>query len=541
MAGRTITGIEGERFPRIGDTMTYKVIFDASINPTDIKDEDIKWQLYWADEFSEYKEVDFSRLKTGKQTTYKFLNNLADKNLQLKVSYKNEKAELHIVPTRGDSKIIDVFFLNNEYKPLQTIPPYGQGIILQMYTVNMKGRLINFNVYDLVNGKDVVVGKNNQPLKVEQNNGIVKSEQIILNIGMPLQTQKDMSSEQHQYKVKIWEHNNETNIYEEPLKVRNQQTSYQPPQDTQAPQKTGLPEPKPKNEDKKEDKKCFCEKEFSEDDIKAFYNSKQLFTHKKCPLPAEHKTYKAFTLALNKAMKEYDINTCLRKAHFLAQVQVESDRLNTTIEYDTGWDYDHSTHFAAYNTFRPYVNYKKDKKLEEALKKKYTPQEIAKLHRGYERYNECISHGHTTKGDGPKYKGRGLLQLTWKDTYEAYFAYIKHPEYITNPDLIANSIDNACNASAWYWKYRSQLKDLNIAADRDDVYYINIGVNGGFNHFDVRINNIKKILGLMKVKEKCKNIKNLDKELGKYKYSTSKIGEKKYGKIKKSTFEKYDD
>ena len=541
MAGRTIIGIEGERFPRIGDTMTYKVIFDVSVNPTDIKDEDIKWQLYWADEFSEYKEVDFSRLKIGKETTYKFLNNLANKNLQLKVSYKNEKAELHIVPTMGDSKIIDVFFLNNEYKPLQTIPPYGQGIILQMYTVNMKGRYINFNVYDVVNGKDVVVGKNNQPLRIEQNNGIVKSEQIILNIGMPLQTQKDMDSEQHQYKVKIWEHNNETNVYEEPLKVRNQQSSYQPPQDTQAPQKTGLPEPKPKNEDKKDDKKCFCEKEFSEDDIKAFYNSKQLFTHKKCPLPAEQKTYKAFTLALNKAMKEYDINTCLRKAHFLAQVQVESDSLNTTIEYATGWDYDHSTHFAAYNTFRPYVNYKKDKKLEEALKKKYTPQEIKKLNRDYERYNECIRHGHTTKGDGPKYKGRGLLQLTWKDTYEAYFAYIKHSEYITSPDMVANSIENACNASAWYWKYRSQWGNLNIPADNDDVYYINFGVNGGFNHFDVRINNIKKILGLMKVKERCKNITNLKKELGKYKYSTSGVKDKKYGQSKKSTLEKYDD
>uniref|UniRef100_UPI00226A2A88 glycoside hydrolase family 19 protein n=1 Tax=unclassified Chryseobacterium TaxID=2593645 RepID=UPI00226A2A88 len=261
------------------------------------------------------------------------------------------------------------------------------------------------------------------------------------------------------------------------------------------------------------------------EDIEAFYNSKQLFTDPKCPLPPNQKTYKIFTSALNKAMKDYEINTCLRKAHFLAQVQVESDRLNTTIEYASGWDYDHTTHYQAYLAYKNTTD--------PAIKKRNF--------RGFKRYEECIGHGHDVKGYGPKYKGRGLLQLTWKDTYQAYFDYLKHPEYITNPNLVANNLENACNASAWYWKYRSQLHDLNIAADRDDVYYINIGVNGGFTHFDVRIKNVKKILELMKVKEQCKNINSLQKELGKYKYSTSKIDERGYGKRNKSRFEKYDD
>ncbi len=68
-------------------------------------------------------------------------------------------------------------------------------------------------------------------------------------------------------------------------------------------------------------------------------------------------------------MKDNNINTCLRKAHFLAQIETESDRLNTTMEYASGWDYDHSTHQEGYDSFKPYANYKKDKKLNVELHK----------------------------------------------------------------------------------------------------------------------------------------------------------------------------
>ncbi|WP_265429375.1 glycoside hydrolase family 19 protein [Chryseobacterium sp. YIM B08800] len=284
----------------------------------------------------------------------------------------------------------------------------------------------------------------------------------------------------------------------------------------------------------KEKEKCFCEKEFTKEDIMSFYNSKKLFTAKNCPLPDEMKTYQAFTDALNKAMKDYDINTCLRKAHFLAQIEAETG-LATTIEYADGWDYDHTTHIDAHNKYKLYLDNKKRKD------NPYLNYNTIQLKRSYNRYKECISHQNNTKGDGPKYKGRGLLQLTWKDTYIYYFDYIKQPNYIDSPNIVAEDINYTCSASAWYWKFHSAWKDLNIAADRDDIYYINIGVNGGFNHFDVRIKNVKKILETMKVKEDCINIDKLEKELGKYKYSTSKIKDYSYGKKQKAKFEKYDD
>ncbi|MCT2561953.1 glycoside hydrolase family 19 protein [Chryseobacterium herbae] len=287
--------------------------------------------------------------------------------------------------------------------------------------------------------------------------------------------------------------------------------------------------------EEKDDKKCFCEKEFTEEDIKSFYNSKKLFTAKNCPLPDGMKTYKAFTDALNKAMIDNNINTCLRKAHFLAQIETESDRLNTTMEYASGWDYDHSTHQEGYESFKPYVNYKKDKKLSVELHKKFNAQEIKQIQRAYNRYNECIKHGHNVKGYGPKYKGKGLIQLTWKDTYEKYFKHIGKKELIDTPEVVANDLTYTCDSAAWFWDDRQ----LGNYADKDDLIFISVRINGGLNGFDHRKTNVKSIIKLMKIEEKCKT--NKLKPIGTYTYETSGIKNLKWGKNNKAKIKKFDD
>ncbi len=285
----------------------------------------------------------------------------------------------------------------------------------------------------------------------------------------------------------------------------------------------------------KDDKKCFCEKDFTEDDIKSFYKSKKLFTAKNCPLPDGMKEYKAFTEALNKAMKDNHINTCLRKAHFLAQIETESDKLNTTMEYASGWDYDHSTHLEGYESFKPYVNYKKDKKLSAGLHKKFNAQEIKQIQRAYNRYNECIKHGHNVKGYGPKYKGKGLIQLTWKDTYEKYFNHIGKKELIDTPEVVANDLTYTCDSAAWFWDDRQ----LGNYADKDDLILISVRINGGLNGFDHRKSNVKSIIKLMKIEEDCKT--NKLKPIGTYTYETSGIKNLKWGKKNKAKIEKLDD
>ncbi len=248
--GKVLKGIIGERFPKIGDKLTYKVELGEGIKPEDIPDLEVKWQLYQANEYSEYEVVNFSKQKTGKEVPYTFLTPLLNRHMKLIVSYKNESAEMLIIPTEGDSKIVDVFFLDNTGKQLEKIPSYGERIILRIYTVNMKGENLNFVIYDVVDGKEIEAGRNSQPLKVVQNNGVVKSDLISLDIGMPIKTRQDMTAEEHLYKVKVT-NEAETLSYEEELKVKNQQVNapFIPP-DIQAPTKVEAPKKEEKTTEK---------------------------------------------------------------------------------------------------------------------------------------------------------------------------------------------------------------------------------------------------------------------------------------------------
>ena len=151
---------------------------------------------------------------------------------------------------------------------------------------------------------------------------------------------------------------------------------------------------------KEEEKKCFCDRDFTEGDMKTIIQNLRetekiktslLFYDENCPLPETDKTYKRLCDELNSMMKKHNINTCIRKIHFLAQSYHESSRYGTTLEYSSGRKYDPGNH--------------KDAK----------------------------SMEHTVEGDGPRYKGRGIIQLTWRKTQKKYFSYVLE----NNPELLS--------------------------------------------------------------------------------------------------------
>ncbi|WP_271785204.1 LysM peptidoglycan-binding domain-containing protein [Aquimarina algiphila] len=277
--------------------------------------------------------------------------------------------------------------------------------------------------------------------------------------------------------------------------------------------------------------KCFCNRDLTEEEVKKLINKGKLFYHKDCPIPKGKRNYKEFTIQLNKTFRKYEINTCLRKAHFIAQTEAESDHYKTTIEYANGWDYDHSTHVSNYKKYKLYL---KDK----VKNKKYKTSAIK---RGYNRYNSCIRNGHNVKGYGPKYKGKGLIQLTWKSTYEKYFKYLKKPNLISSPEKIAGDLFYTFDSSGWFWRKGSAWGDMNKKADNDDLISVSIGINGGLNGYSHRKKNLKRILKEMKVKKECVSLKK--KEIGIYKYETSSIKNSKYGKKKdnKIAIQNFDD
>lgn len=90
--------------------------------------------------------------------------------------------------------------------------------------------------------------------------------------------------------------------------------------------------------------------------------------------------------------------------------------------------------------------------------------------------------GNTQKGDGVRFKGRGLLQLTGRANYQAY-ARSKFcvGDLMSHPDWLAQ-FPGAVKSAMWYWWNRG----LNAAADRDDVTLITRKINGGLNGFEQR-------------------------------------------------------
>lgn len=138
-----------------------------------------------------------------------------------------------------------------------------------------------------------------------------------------------------------------------------------------------------------------------------------------------------YAAALKEKMESYSINTNLRKAHFLAQIGHESGELIYSEEIASG---------AAYEG-------RKDL-------------------------------GNTQKGDGRKFKGRGLIQITGRANYTEYGKF-RNIDYTADENYLLLSTDaaTAVDCSCWYWVTRH----LNELADKDDVLAITKRINGGTN------------------------------------------------------------
>ncbi|MDR7283539.1 putative chitinase [Pseudomonas corrugata] len=98
--------------------------------------------------------------------------------------------------------------------------------------------------------------------------------------------------------------------------------------------------------------------------------------------------------------------------------------------------------------------------------------------RGYEGRKDL---GNTAAGDGFKYRGRGLIQVTGRANYAACgealgVDLVNQPELLEEPQY-------ACMSAAWFWS----TKGLNTLADAGDFERITRRINGGLNGQDDRL------------------------------------------------------
>lgn len=150
-----------------------------------------------------------------------------------------------------------------------------------------------------------------------------------------------------------------------------------------------------------------------------------------CPRTPE-RVLAEFVVPLNAAMDEFEINTGTRQAAFIAQIAHESAGFIHTREL-------------------------------------WGPTPVQ------ERYEGRADLGNTEPGDGSRYRGRGLIQITGRANYatcgNALDAdLVGQPELLEQPEL-------ACRSAAWFWN----IKDLNRLADAGDFERITKRINGGLN------------------------------------------------------------
>lgn len=161
---------------------------------------------------------------------------------------------------------------------------------------------------------------------------------------------------------------------------------------------------------------------------------------------------------LNDTFEKYQINTILRRHHFLAQILHESSMLREVVEslnYSAaGLMKEFPTHFNSQNV----VSYNKQ------------PAKIASR-----VYALRMGNGDEASGDGWKFKGRGCLQITGKSMYHLCGTAIgidldTHPELLESPEYAAES-------AGWFWSVHS----LNALADANNIIGITRKINGGEN------------------------------------------------------------
>ena len=160
----------------------------------------------------------------------------------------------------------------------------------------------------------------------------------------------------------------------------------------------------------------------------------------------------------------------LRVCHFMAQILTETGRLRVLVE-----DLDYSA-----------------KRLMVVWPSRFPTLELARQYEddpeklGNFVYANRMGNGDAASGDGFKYRGRGLLQITGKDAYTRFGKQLGIA-LATNPDL-AYDPDHCLEIAAAEWAVSGYHNHFcNELADNDDIHGVTRAINGGLTGIDDRI------------------------------------------------------
>lgn len=169
--------------------------------------------------------------------------------------------------------------------------------------------------------------------------------------------------------------------------------------------------------------------------------------------------------ALEQLLPDYDIDSPKRIASFIAQCAHES---------------------GGFNALQENLNYKPDT-LRRLFPKYFPTDELAKEYASRPNKQEAIANriyanrmgnGDESSGDGYRFRGRGLIQLTGRSNYQAFADSIEvddRPLKIDEVPEYLQTFEGAAQSACWFW----ETNKLNEIADKGDILTLTKRINGG--------------------------------------------------------------
>ena len=185
--------------------------------------------------------------------------------------------------------------------------------------------------------------------------------------------------------------------------------------------------------------------------------------------------------ALSQLLPDYDINTPRRIAAFIAQCSHES---------------------AGFRILKENLNYRWQS-LRRVFPKYFPTDELAQQYAGRANRQEAIANrvyanrmgnGPEESGDGFRYCGRGLIQLTGRNNYQLFAMSIETP--IEEIPQYLMTFEGACQSACWFW----ETNNLNTWADTGDIKELTRRINGGYIGLVDRIKHYNHALEVLGVK-----------------------------------------
>ena len=182
--------------------------------------------------------------------------------------------------------------------------------------------------------------------------------------------------------------------------------------------------------------------------------------------------------ALEQALPDYDINTPQRVAAFVAQCAHES---------------------GGFRALKENLNYKAVT-LRKIFPKYFPNDAIANQYASLPNKQEAIANrvyggrmgnGDEASGDGFRYCGRGLIQLTGKQNYQNFADSIETPVEDV-PEFLA-TFEGAVQSACWFW----ESNNLNQWADKGDILTLTKRINGGTIGLEDRIKHYEHALHVL--------------------------------------------